>query len=1316
MNEKKLIALVCALAMIFSFAGTAFAADEPAKTPITINTLDPATNTVTFNGVTEGDDVSVDFSKIEMELYGNEITTDVVKANVCEYPYDAEAEKVYDAYDVTYNKEENVIYIEMENLKPHKNASEKVAFWTGFAVKAPEGAKKFTYELSNGGESYDLLDVETIDAEGTEGVAFYFDANVKYTEAEVLLRWFDADENPVSDYEYARIDFSGVECYELKGDVVPANVRDYYVDGEVHKNYSVEEKNGVVTIKADDLKMHTSYGQGEGYWTGFAVKAPSDKAKKFDYVIDGLYRSSGNAVALETIDAEGTEGVAFYLNAEYAEYSYNGDKRFFDVSVQWRDEAGNVISARTDYHVDVTDVELYELEGTVVKANVRDNDGAYDVYKNYTVNKEPKSNVIKISMDDLLMHKSGEANGKAPAFWTGFAVVAPTGAEKFTYRISNGGSSYVPVTLETIDDKGTKGVAFYLDMRNAYYNDKTNKRYFNVSLQWCDVEGKPISAEKNYYVDVTDVKCKYFDGKGISAAKLEDHSDTPETELYEAGTYKAEYEYDEYWNEYYVMLSAKGLKKHTNAAEPAKEGYWVGFSLMAPEGATKFTYDFGNSFSYDPIPVEVLDAEGTEGVAFYVDASDFYASNWAEIKWYREDGTPYDGITYYYYIDTTNVELAIENEFDVDATIAAAPISDNDTPANTELYTEGSYSATLAADKETIKIAADELHAHKNRDGEGVRGAWVGVEFTDVPADAAYAKFAFEPGYWWDYENVIDIPGELRFYVNAYDNSDTKDTVWIQYFGGDDKALTNIKRYTIDTSDVTLFYGTEDGKPANVEIGKDVAPAAHWEWDTDKGEYVVTDRVVSYGNSTVAKKDGKITLGADQLFIHNNQVGESGAWIGFSTTVKDAAFIRYAFCDSDEYPISWDEAGKDECENAIEETEYFYVDASDYYRKDSLKVQFFNADGEALTDIVEYDINVEAVDYSAAYDFPVLSSGIVLTGADAGKYELVYNDYENIANNQFVDWKSTLKYVFADVEIYGNGTVTNKDKVWVRDTDYSDGIKTNKLTAKADDGYEFIGWFENIESDKATITIDQDKCYYLVAVFEEKSTSSTPNRPSGNGGGGGLAAGGDKSNAGADDLGQKDEDKTEGTTTPSAPAFFVDVPTNAWFYDVVKAAYDNGLMNGVSASTFAPNGSLTRGMFVTILYRLAGSPAVEAASSFTDVPATQYYADAVAWASANGIVNGVSADKFAPNADITREQMATIIHRYATANNIEAAGNSEVSYSDSAKISEFAKAAVEWATNAGILTGNSDGTFAPLRTASRAEAAAIFVRLLTLAQ
>ncbi len=341
---------------------------------------------------------------------------------------------------------------------------------------------------------------------------------------------------------------------------------------------------------------------------------------------------------------------------------------------------------------------------------------------------------------------------------------------------------------------------------------------------------------------------------------------------------------------------------------------------------------------------------------------------------------------------------------------------------------------------------------------------------------------------------------------------------------------------------------------------------------------------------------------------------------------------------------------------------------------------------------------------------------------DLGEYVDYFIEATNVYNTAYAMATENVIFVEADeTEIVGYGdeaSVVNETTITSLILSLKETLETGAVVTENGQNYiasqlkAAINLVDHIDANGDEIC---DKCGENLAQEEEKDPVK-PSRPSygGNGGGGGLAAGGDKSNTGADDLGQKDEDKTEGTIVPSAPSFFVDVPASAWYYDVVKSAYDKGLMNGVSATTFAPNGSLTRGMFVTILYRLAGSPEVTAAASFVDVPANQYYADAVAWASANGIVNGVSADKFAPNNNITREQMAAIIHRYAVANNIEAANSNEVSYSDSAKISAFAKEAVEWASRAGVLSGNSDGTFAPLRTATRAEAAAIFVRLLGL--
>ena len=177
-------------------------------------------------------------------------------------------------------------------------------------------------------------------------------------------------------------------------------------------------------------------------------------------------------------------------------------------------------------------------------------------------------------------------------------------------------------------------------------------------------------------------------------------------------------------------------------------------------------------------------------------------------------------------------------------------------------------------------------------------------------------------------------------------------------------------------------------------------------------------------------------------------------------------------------------------------------------------------------------------------------------------------------------------------------------------------------------------------------------------------------------------------------------------------AKFTDVSKDAWYYEYIKEIVAKGLMNGVSETEFAPEATLTRGMFVTILHRVEGEAAVENAASFTDVADTEYYAAAVKWANANGIVNGVTETEFAPNAEVTREQMAAMLARFVEYKKIEVAAEGDVTYTDSDAISEYAQDAVKTANKLGILIGNADGSFAPKSNATRAEAAALFVRLL----
>lgn len=170
---------------------------------------------------------------------------------------------------------------------------------------------------------------------------------------------------------------------------------------------------------------------------------------------------------------------------------------------------------------------------------------------------------------------------------------------------------------------------------------------------------------------------------------------------------------------------------------------------------------------------------------------------------------------------------------------------------------------------------------------------------------------------------------------------------------------------------------------------------------------------------------------------------------------------------------------------------------------------------------------------------------------------------------------------------------------------------------------------------------------------------------------------------------------------------FADVAEGAWYYDAVSYVYANGLMDGVSASEFAPDTTLTRAMLVTILWRMEGEPVVNYLMPFTDVDGGAWYAEAVRWAASEGIVTGVSDTSFAPNAEITREQLAAILHRYAgepaTAANL-------AGYADGASVSAYAVDAMSWCVEHDIITGTTATTLEPQGTATRAQAAAMLMR------
>ena len=254
---------------------------------------------------------------------------------------------------------------------------------------------------------------------------------------------------------------------------------------------------------------------------------------------------------------------------------------------------------------------------------------------------------------------------------------------------------------------------------------------------------------------------------------------------------------------------------------------------------------------------------------------------------------------------------------------------------------------------------------------------------------------------------------------------------------------------------------------------------------------------------------------------------------------------------------------------------------------------------------------------------------------------------------------------------------------------YTEGTVTVLPTDVTKPGYTFLGWFTaytgGVQVRQIGATETGDKTFYArwqkTVLPPPPVTPGTPVSPA----------------------------------RPAAPVGlpFADVSGSDWFYNDVRYVYEKGIMDGTGADRFSPNAPLTRAMIVTILYRMAGSPSVSGSSDFTDVAAGKWFAKAVAWAAANGIVNGYGDSLFGPNDPVTREQLAAILYRYAVYGGMTAVTLEENlgSFADTAQLSAYAIQAMNWAVGQGLING-SGSNLVPKAQATRAQVAAIIHRYL----
>ena len=248
------------------------------------------------------------------------------------------------------------------------------------------------------------------------------------------------------------------------------------------------------------------------------------------------------------------------------------------------------------------------------------------------------------------------------------------------------------------------------------------------------------------------------------------------------------------------------------------------------------------------------------------------------------------------------------------------------------------------------------------------------------------------------------------------------------------------------------------------------------------------------------------------------------------------------------------------------------------------------------------------------------------------------------------------------------------------------------------DAWQIAGADAVVDGDQITFTMNQDVT--VTALFYRSSGGGASHPEAGS------SSGADRDDETHEEIIDEETPLSEGIVDP-----FVDVSIDSWYADAVQYVYENGMMSGTSETTFSPNLTTTRGMIVTILYRLENEPTVTGTTAFTDVAADQYYANAVAWAAQNGIVSGTTATTFAPNNAITREQMAAILYRYAQFKGYDVSAKADLSvYTDAASVGAYAVDAMAWANGAGLITGTSATTLTPAGNATRAQVATILMR------
>ena len=627
------------------------------------------------------------------------------------------------------------------------------------------------------------------------------------------------------------------------------------------------------------------------------------------------------------------------------------------------------------------------------------------------------------------------------------------------------------------------------------------------------------------------------------------------------------------------------------------------------------------------------------------------------------------------------------------------------TEAGNEDYAKTTITTKLTVNKKTLEIKVDDVtitYGDEVKTNITYDGFVSGEDKSVLTKDVTVSGYSEKPNAG-EYDIVLS-GAEAANYEIGYTNAKlvvNKRNITVTQLKVFDKAADDTADATINTSSL-IFDGAILGDDVTIDFANAIARFANKEIGTD------------------------ITVNITALAL----VGEhAGNYNLTSTEIATTASIKDIITASD---------------IAAQITTLYVVKDAEMILLPTVptgyKVTLKSSDNE---DVVKNDGSISPVENDTQV-------GLIFTVTSVNDD----TDFADTATINVTIPSSTKVKVVAIAE--ANGNVTGGGE-YLRNTDVT-------ITATPDNGYRFSGWYdgETVVSTNASYTFKAERDITLIAKFSRQTSSS---------GGGGRASsftikfdtnGGSKienvkvtrnNTLTEPKTPTKDGFKFEGwysdkelikiydfaakvtssftlyakwtevekkpeddkPAVPEQKNQFSDVKENDWFYSNVKYVFENKLMNGVSEDKFAPNDTLTRAMLVTILYRYEGEPVMNNSASFTDVDVSAYYADAVIWAHENGIVMGITESEFAPDNNITREQIAAIIYRYAKYAGYDVSVGEKtdiLSYNDASEISEYAVSAVRYTVGSGLIKGKSNSTLDPQDNATRAEIAAILQRFI----